>query len=379
MMFAVYLLFFFLGASLVMVTMFSAIRTVVVPRGERVVLTRIMFSFVRWCFLIAASYMKDYKARDAVLARYAPTTLILLPVLWAAGVLLGFAAMFWSIGARPISHTFELSGSSITTLGFHTTDNHWELALAVPEGLIGIGLVALLISYLPSIYNLFRERETMCTGWNIRAGSPPTVAVVVRRFSEIGILEDMEETWREWEKWFVSNEEVTLSYPALAFFRSPTPHQSWVTTAGNVLDTAAFIETAVKVPHSPNSHLCLQAGYVALRRIVENYDAEFDEDPSPDDPISIPRHEFEEVCDQLAAEGVPIEEDRDMAWREFSGWRVNYDVPLRMLCQIVLAPYAQWSSDYVESVHGRRQFPFNVRKLFASQWWYRISRKKAPL
>ena len=72
-----------------MVTMFSAIRTVVVPRGERVVLTRIMFGFVRWCFLIAASYMKDYKARDTVLARYAPTTLILLPVLWAAGVLLG--------------------------------------------------------------------------------------------------------------------------------------------------------------------------------------------------------------------------------------------------------------------------------------------------
>ena len=234
-MFAVYLLAFFSGAFLVMVTMFSAIRTVVVPRGERVVLTRIMFSFVRWCFLIAASYMKDYKARDTVLARYAPTTLILLPVLWALGVLIGFAAMFWSIGARPISHTFELSGSSITTLGFHTTDNHWELALAVPEGLIGIGLVALLISYLPSIYNLFRERETMCTGWNIRAGSPPTVAVVVRRFSEIGSLHDMEETWREWEKWFVSNEEVTLSYPALAFFRSPTSQQSWITTAGNVL------------------------------------------------------------------------------------------------------------------------------------------------
>lgn len=370
-MFFVYLIFFFMGASLVMVTLFSAIRTVVVPRGERVVLTRLMFGVVRWFFLIAASYMKDYKARDIVLARYAPTTLILLPVLWAAGVLLGFAAMFWSIGARPISHTFELSGSSITTLGFHTTDNHWELALAVPEGLIGIGLVALLISYLPSIYNLFRERETMCTGWNIRAGSPPTVAVVVKRFNEVGILENMEETWREWENWFVSNEEVTLSYPALAFFRSPTPHQSWVTTAGNVLDTAAFIETAVKVPHSPSSHLCLQAGYVALRRIAENYDADFDQDPSPDDPISIPRHEFDEVCDQLAAEGVPIEEDRDMAWREFSGWRVNYDVPLRMLCQIVLAPYAQWSSDYVESVHGRRQFRFNMHKLMASQWWYR--------
>ena len=251
-MFIVYLLFFFMGVSLVLITIFSAIRTVVVPRGERVVLTRVFFSFVRWCFLVAASYTKDYKARDIVLARYAPTTLILLPVLWATGVLLGFASMFWSIGARPIPHTFELSGSSLTTLGFHAADTHWELALALPEGLIGMGLVALLISYLPSIYNLFRERETMCTGWNIRAGSPPTVAVVVNRFHQVGILSDMEDTWHEWEKWFVSNEEVHLSYPALAFFRSPTPEQSWITTAGNVLDTAAFIETSCLLYTSPS-------------------------------------------------------------------------------------------------------------------------------
>ncbi len=37
--------------------------------------------------------------------------------------------------------------------------------------------------------------------------------------------------------------------------------------------------------------------------------------------------------------------DREQAWRDFSGWRVNYDVPLLALASLVMAPYAPWSSD----------------------------------
>ncbi len=37
--------------------------------------------------------------------------------------------------------------------------------------------------------------------------------------------------------------------------------------------------------------------------------------------------------------------DRDQAWRDFAGWRVNYDQPLIMLCSLLNPPYAKWSSD----------------------------------
>jgi len=42
---------------------------------------------------------------------------------------------------------------------------------------------------------------------------------------------------------------------------------------------------------------------------------------------------------------VPLVADRDQAWRDFAGWRVNYDAVLVGLCDLVMAPPAPWSSD----------------------------------
>jgi hypothetical protein len=47
----------------------------------------------------------------------------------------------------------------------------------------------------------------------------------------------------------------------------------------------------------------------------------------------------------MAAAGVPVKADRDQAWRDFAGWRVNYDTPLLALSGLLMAPYAPWSSD----------------------------------
>jgi len=35
----------------------------------------------------------------------------------------------------------------------------------------------------------------------------------------------------------------------------------------------------------------------------------------------------------------------DQTWRDFAGWRVNYDTVLRALCSIAMAPPAAWSFD----------------------------------
>lgn len=34
-----------------------------------------------------------------------------------------------------------------------------------------------------------------------------------------------------------------------------------------------------------------------------------------------------------------------LAWRDFAGWRVNYDTVLVALAGLTMAPYAPWSSD----------------------------------
>jgi hypothetical protein len=132
---------------------------------------------------------------------------------------------------------------------------------------------------------------------------------------------------------------------SLAFFRSPDPRRSWITAAGALLDSAALRYAVLDIPFTPQAATCLRAGYLALRAIADVFDQPVDHDPAPDDPISITRDEFEEVCDRLARAGTPLRADRHEAWRTFSGWRVNYDQAVLGLAALVMAPYAPWSSD----------------------------------
>ncbi len=111
--------------------------------------------------------------------------------------------------------------------------------------------------------------------------------------------------------------------------------------------------------HDPDAMLCIRAGYIRLRRIATFFGIPSDPSPKADDPISVTRDEFDEAYDRLAAAGVPMKPDRDQAWRDFVGWRVNYDAVLLTLAALVMAPYAPWSSDRsirfrVSAVRGRR-------------------------
>ena len=60
------------------------------------------------------------------------------------------------------------------------------------------------------------------------------------------------------------------------------------------------------------------------------------------------RSEFEAACDELAHLGVPLKPDREQAWQDFAGWRVNYEAVLLALCTVTMAAPAPWSSDLVD-------------------------------
>jgi hypothetical protein len=121
---------------------------------------------------------------------------------------------------------------------------------------------------------------------------------------------------------------------------------SWITASGAVLDAAAITLSIVDVPYEPSAALCIRAGYLALRRIANHFERPNPQEPHfPDDPISIHRSEFDAVIAQLEAVGLPLKSDREQAWTDFAGWRVNYDRSLIEICNLVMAPFAAWSSD----------------------------------
>ncbi|MGW5649006.1 hypothetical protein ACWEV3_15975 [Saccharopolyspora sp. NPDC003752] len=332
------------GAVCVVVTLLSAVKTVVVPRAAPVRITR-------WVFLGAGAVVSvlagggDYRRQDRVRALYAPLALMALPAVWLVLVLVGYTAMFWAVGVRGWRAAFFESGSALLTLGFSAPVDAPAAVLVFSEAALGLGLLALLISYLPSIYNSFSRREVMVTSLETQAGTPGWAATLLERLARIGDLEDLEWFWRDWARWFADIEETHTSSPSLVYFRSPQPDRSWVTAAGAVLDAAALFVSTVDVPRQPTAELCIRSGYLALRRIGDFFDMSYDPDPSPDDPISIDRAEYDAVCRRLIDAGAPLRPDRDQTWRDFAGWRVNYDAVLLRLAWLCRAPSTPWSAD----------------------------------
>jgi hypothetical protein len=208
-------------------------------------------------------------------------------------------------------------------------------------------LVALLIGYLPTIYAAFTRREAAVTLLEVRAGSPPSAVELITRAHRLRRFDRLNDLWASWEVWFTDIEESHTSLGALSFFRSPQPQRSWITAAGTVLDAASLMDAVVDVPHDTQADLCIRAGYLALRSIAKFFLIAYNADPAPHDPIHVTRAEFDEVCAELATAGVPLKRDLEQAWRDFAGWRVNYDVVLIALAELMIAPAARWSSDRI--------------------------------
>ena len=344
-MIAVHALVFAAGAGIVVTTLYSAIRTVVVPRALPVMVGRFVFAGVRQLLRALGGRSADYERRDRVMAFYAPLGLILLPGAWLALDLLGYACMYWGLGSLSPRSALVLSGSSLLTLGFQPAAALPEQLLSFTEAATGIGLLALLITYLPSQYATFNRREVAVALLEVRAGSPPTGLNMIERYHRIHFDGGLTQVWKDWETWFADLEESHTSLPALTYFRSPRPERSWVTAAGAVLDAASLRASTMDAGRDPEAELCIRAGYVALRHVADFFRIPHDPDPAPDDPISVSREEFDEACRRLERVGVPLKADRDQAWRDFAGWRVNYDRVLVELAGLTMAPYAPWSSD----------------------------------
>lgn len=336
---------FVVGLLIVLLTLRSAVRTFILPRSAIDQISRAVFLFMRRIYNLFTARATTYLARDRTMAFYAPVSLLVLLAVWMALILLGYGGIYRALGVESIEEALTLSGSSLLTLGI-AQPHAPEVTLAVfTEATIGLIMVALLIAYLPTMYAAFSKRETAVTMLEVRAGSPPSAIEMILRYNRIHGMTRLYDMWSTWEVWFAEVEESHTSLAALPFFRSPRAENSWITAAGCVLDAAALVLSSVEAQYEPQAALCLRAGYLALRHIADYFRISYNPTPAPEDPIGITRFEFDAACEQLRAGGVPLKTDTEQAWKDFIGWRVNYDTVLLALASLTLAPYALWSSD----------------------------------
>ncbi|WP_375416229.1 hypothetical protein [uncultured Hymenobacter sp.] len=332
------------GIGLVIVTLSAAIRSFILPRNETVRVNAFVFIGVRALFDLAASAARTYARRDSIMAHYAPVALVALPIVWEAMLSLAYTLIFWALGEGSWYKCYQLSCSSLLTLGSSKSHNVAVTVFSYSEATLGLLLLTLLLSYLPTIYQAFSRRETTVARLELRAGAPAKASTLLLWLHRgEGGLQDDTQQWGDWEQWFVELEESHTSLPIISFFRSPQPGRSWVTACGLILDTANLFFAALDVPRLPQAELTFKAGCISLNRIYRYFDTKAKVEPTNLLPGSEAdekpgQADFEAACDELAARDLPVRADRAAAWQQFQELRSRYQPAREFLAELTMAP-----------------------------------------
>src|SRR2546423_3971894 len=251
------LLIGFFGVLLITGVLWDVFETIVLPRRvtRRVRLTRLFYRFTWSPWWAIAHVIRKKKRRETFLGIYGPLSLLVLLTVWAASVVFGFALLHWAIGSRigtvngaaSFFTDFYYSGTTFFTLGLGdvTPLGAAARAITVIEASIGFGMLALVIGYLPVLYQAFSRREVNISMLDARAGTPPTAVELLRRHQEAGRMASLDEWLRDWEGWAADLMESHLSYPVLCFFRSQHNNQSWLAALTTVLDVCSLVMVGV--------------------------------------------------------------------------------------------------------------------------------------
>src|SRR5690348_15965888 len=113
---------------------------------------------------------------------------------------------------------------------------------------MGFGFLAVVIGYLPVLYQAFSRREVHNSLLDARAGSPPTALGLSTRYDLKTRRAELDQVMAAWELWAAELLESHLSFPQLGYFRSQHDRQSWVSALCAVLDANAVLIAVMPDP-----------------------------------------------------------------------------------------------------------------------------------
>jgi len=246
-----------IGVLLIVTVLWDVFETIVLPRRvtRRVRLTRLFYRTIWQPWSAAARTIHQGKRRETFLSIFGPLSLLVLLTLWATTLVFGFAFIHWAINSRlgtpgdgsGFLLDFYFSGTTFFTLGLGDIAPVGALArtVTVIEASVGFGLLALVIGYLPVLYQSFSRREVNISMLDARAGTPPTACELLRRHQEAGSMSSIDQLLRDWESWAADLLESHLSYPVLCYFRSQHDNQSWLAALSTVLDACSLVMVGI--------------------------------------------------------------------------------------------------------------------------------------
>lgn len=341
-----------LAFGFALLVLWEIFETIVLPRkiDRRFRLTRYYY-LIGWsvCCFFADRIGGKLKLRTALLSIFGPFSLLGLFVVWGASLVFAFALMDWSIHSpfrlpdgdeRSFAMDLYASGTTITTLGLGDVTPRSPAARleTVVEAGLGLGLVALVIGYLPALYQAFSRRELEISLLDARAGSPPAAIELLRRSARNELRRGLERLLADWERWCAEIMESHISYPVLCYFRSQHTNQNWLTAITAILDTCAFLMACLEHESNAQAHLTFAIG----RHAVVDITQVFQRRPSADVPERLSRIDFKAVCDDLRQHGLMLQPEEE-SWKRLAELRHLYEPYVLVLSQHLRSELAPWT------------------------------------
>jgi hypothetical protein len=345
----------------------DAFQTIILPRrpAGRFQITRLFFLVTWRPWRLIAERSGSKKVREQIYSIYGPLSLLLLLLLWALLLICGFAMFYFAIGSpftdlmlsprtSALGHfgtDLYVSGTTLFTLGLGDVVPHARLvrAIIICESGVGLGFVALVIGYLPVLYQAFSHREVSVALLDARAGSPPTAAELLRRHSFEGGQEALMELMAEWERWSAEILESHISYPILCYYRSQHDNQSWLSALVAILDTCALLISVLEGTPSRQAQLTFVMARHALIDLSHVFHIEDRAASQRENPIDrLPQKDFQRLCSALGEQHLRLCGDPASS-RRLNTIRALYEPHAFALSDYLRMPLPSWAAPARES------------------------------
>jgi hypothetical protein len=341
------------GVLCLFTVLIDAFQTIILPRRAtgRFRLTRLFYiaTWRPWSFV--ARQVGNLRKRETVFSFYGPSSLILLLMVWAATMVVGFALIFYSLGSpfndattqgEPMRTDLYVSGTTIFTLGLGDVTPRSQLTrvVVVLEAGTGLAFLAVVMGYFPVLYSAFSRREVSISLLDARAGSPPTAAELMRRHSYSGAEEDLSTLLLEWERWSAELLESHISYPQLCYFRSQHANQSWLSALTAILDSSALLIAGVRGHEARQAQLTFAMARHALVDLTQIFSLK----PVNDAPDRLPPDRYAQLRDMVCQTGMNACRDLEF-YDRLRDMRALYEGHATALSNFLSMPLPPWIAD----------------------------------
>ncbi|MEA2645502.1 MAG: hypothetical protein QOE92_585 [Chloroflexota bacterium] len=335
------------GAIVVFAVLLDIFNGVIVPRPtvRGTWLSRNLTRRLWRVWRTVGSRTSDINKRESVLAIYPPAALVVILGAWVTAEVVGFGLLVHSLrndfGNPPsLVGSMYVSAATLFSVGQAAHAPLGPAARLLVPAITGTGLatMALVVTFLFSLYSHFQRRETLVVTLDARAGAPPSGVTILETHARLGMEDRLTTLFHEWEHWSAEVLDSHLAYPILTYFRSSHDNESWISALGAMLDAGTLVVAAAEeVPQGPAKMLVMMGSH-----LVEDLAHQFGLDG--EESVGVEREEFEDALGRLAAAGLRVR-SADEAWEKFSSLRLPYASRLNSMAQHWATPPAQWIGD----------------------------------